>query len=138
MLIPATTPYEVRYEGTHPNGEVYKYTGPAVVAWDAEDGTPWIVGDRGLIPVTKYRNFIGVVEADSPVVAVIPGGEWRYETEWEGRTSPSSPILVWLVRANGQVDPFDSDSEGFVDDVSRLSNFKRLFHPDWDLASGDE
>lgn len=130
MLIPAKGNYEVCYKGINHEGKEYTWAGPRVEAWD-EEGTPWIVTEdrrRRLVPADIHSNYSHVREADGPIVAVIPGGDWQYECEgWDG----PGPVLAWLVQEDGCMYPVDTDGDGMVDKITQLSNLVRIFHPSW-------
>ena len=138
MLIPARGNYEVVYTGTDNEGKPYTFAGPTVEAWD-EDGVPWIVNEefkkaRRLTPANSASNYSHVAQTDGPVIAAVPGSEWQYQCTGEGWDQPS-PILAWLVRADGSVYPVAPDSDGYVDDCTTAGNFKKITHPAWEEDS---
>lgn len=130
-MIPATTNVECQFEGDRGDGTKYRYTSNPVIAWD-DDGTPLVLGDGALVSAERYRNFIGLVEADAPVVAALPGGEWRAEFKDDDGTIHSTPLLSWNVRADGTATPIVAGSDGDVYDPCEVSNFSRLYIPEWE------
>jgi hypothetical protein len=129
-VIPASHPFEARYRHDKPDGGSYFTTKP-VIAWDA-DGTAQVADQKTgrLRDADSWSNFAGLVVADSPVAAALPGGSWRacYTDDQGGEIS--WPVLAWLVHSNGQCTPVTSDRDGFVDDATSPGNFQLLFQPE--------
>ena len=74
-------------------------------------------------------EYVGIVEADAPIVAAVPGGGWRVEYKLDGGEIWSDPVLAWLIRSDGSVFAVDSDVAGIVSDVTETRNFHQLVAP---------
>ena len=132
-MIPATRPHVARYEQQVADaaGKPHTYyTEKPVIAWD-DAGHPLVADKRQLERADRWSNFHDVVGADSPVVAVIPGGGWMSEfKDDETGTLWSDPVVAWLFLADGSCKPVDASADGWCDDPTEDSNFVRLHHPD--------
>lgn len=86
-----------------------------VVAWD-DDGDALIVTERArrLTPACDAGNFVGLRQSEGRVVAAVPGQGWVVEWPAAGYRSP---LLGWLIRENGDVQPFDVDRNGYVEEL---------------------
>lgn len=130
-MIPAVTPYEVRYqrEETRPDGtkNVWWNSTP-VVAW-SDKGFPLVAGKRGLV-LAELLGEYELYESSGPVVATIPGGGWRAEYKNEDNSVDSNPVIAWVVYADGSCHPFDSTGDGYAESVNEVSNLVRVFHPE--------
>lgn len=68
-------------------------------------------------------------QTEGPVVAAIPGGGWLAEYRNDDGSPFTSPIVAWLVYADGNVTPVDAGADGWVDTVTDALNFVRLIPP---------
>ncbi|PBC96183.1 hypothetical protein BX281_4198 [Streptomyces sp. Ag82_O1-15] len=74
----------------------------------------------------------------NPVVAALPGGGWRVAYEQEDGTVEISPLLAWLVLADGQMIPMDAGHDGSVNDPRTTGNFAGMSHPDEVISSSED
>ncbi|MET7908807.1 hypothetical protein ACFYS7_36115 [Streptomyces avermitilis] len=49
----------------------------------------------------------------------------------------TSPLLAWLVLADGQMIPMDADHDGSVNDPRTTGNFAGMSHPNEVIGSSD-
>ncbi|WP_141716104.1 hypothetical protein [Streptomyces sp. OspMP-M43] len=68
--------------------------------------------------------------AINPVVAALPGGGWLAEYRQDDGSVEASPLVAWLVLADGEMLPRDAWSEGYAHDPRDAGNFQRVYHPD--------
>lgn len=66
----------------------------------------------------------------NPVVAAVPGGGWAAEYLLPDGTKQQFGLLMWIVRADGSVQPLDVDGEGWPHDPRRDAHFARLVQPE--------
>jgi len=126
-MIPATHPYEARYRHDN-NGKPYTSTKP-IIAWD-DHGAALVADAKSgrLVDATSYSNFVRVTPADPAVVGVIPGGGWH--AEFDDGDIGSTPVLAWLVSADGSCAPIASDADGSAFDPTEIGNFVRVKAPE--------
>jgi hypothetical protein len=134
-VIPATHPFEARFkQSSRPNGEGTAYfTTMPVIAWD-EEGLPLVLDKQRLMPASSWSNFHDVVEAASPIVAVIPGNGWMAEYQ-DGEETSTSPILAWTVDTAGEFKPIAVDGDGCPFEADEVSNLTRIYDPERDAES---
>lgn len=128
-MIPASQPFEARYR--HGEKGNFHYTTKRVVAWDNE-GYPLVVGRDGcqLDRANSWSNFQDVGPVDSAVVAALPGAGWLAEYREDDGGLTTSPVVAWLVHADGSLNPMDTEPGGLVEDPTTVGNFIRIYHPD--------
>ncbi|MBD3544488.1 hypothetical protein [Streptomyces sp. JV180] len=128
-MIPATEPFVARYK--HIVDGQTRYTFKPVIAW-GDNGDALVVDTKAgrLEPATHWNDFVDLGEGTSPIVAAIPGGDWKvtYRGEESG-TTDSSPLLAWGIRADGTTTPIDVDGSGFSDDPTGDDRFLSLDPP---------
>lgn len=134
-MIPATQPFKARFkQSSRSNGEgVTYFTTMPVIAWD-ENGSPLVSNKQCLVPADSWGNFHDVVEADPPVVAVVPGAGWIAEYQ-DGEDTMTSPILAWTVDAAGEFKPFAADGQGDPFDATEVSGLVRIYDPQQGVQS---
>jgi hypothetical protein len=125
-VIPAIQPYVAHYKHVD-NGRTYHSTKP-VIAWD-DDGKPLVADDSQLVRASRWTNYDGVMEADAPVIAALPGQGWVVEYKEDDGSTYTNPVLCWLVRSDGSTTPLDSDGTGYCDEPATVGNFVRLIPP---------
>lgn len=63
------------------------------------------------------------------VVAALPGGGWQAEFETGEKLTERSPIVAWLVHADGDLEPAILDRAGVAEDPREIVNFTGLIPP---------
>ncbi|MFE5189211.1 hypothetical protein [Streptomyces sp. NPDC056628] len=128
-MIPATTAYEASYRHES-NGRAH-FTSKPVIAW-SDDGAALVVDMKTgrLRDADSWNNFAGLREATAAVIGAVPGGSWRAEHSTEEGDIESTPVLAWLVHADGYCTPTVADRDGYTDDPTTASNFVRLYQPE--------
>lgn len=128
-MIPATARYEASYR--HEKDGRAHFTTKPVIAW-GDDGAALVADMKTgrLCDADSWSNFAGLAMADAEVVGVIPGGSWRAEHSTDDGDVESTPVLAWLVHADGSCTPTIADRDGYTDDPTTASNFIRLYEPE--------
>ncbi|MFC9268972.1 hypothetical protein ACFTXJ_14515 [Streptomyces zhihengii] len=127
-MIPAQHHYEATYRHEE-DGRTW-YSSRPVIGWN-EDGEPLVVEDsHGHLVRAAYAGKLEHVEkSHGPVVGTLPPGGWQVVYE-EGDKPRVDPLLGWLVRADGTVEPADMSVDAVSLNPTRASNFIRLLSPD--------
>ncbi|MFD9225243.1 hypothetical protein ACFWDI_35765 [Streptomyces sp. NPDC060064] len=131
MIAASHDPYEARFRHEN-NGRPHFSTKP-VIAWD-DDGCALVPDEKTgrLREASSYSNFAGLAPADAPVIGTAPGGGWSAEHRTDNGDTEATPVLAWLVHADGSLTPTIADIDGLTDDPTTASNFVRL-HPPTEL-----
>lgn len=123
-MIPTNLPHEAHFA-----------TGPGtttplpVLAWDA-NGDPLVADEHGLRPAKEWSNYSFVrPTTPAPVVAAVPGGGYLAHYQQDDGKTFASPIVAWLVRADGTVTPVATDGDGLCGDPTETANFLAINHP---------
>lgn len=128
-MIPTNVPYTATFRTTRPvrdggTREVWKDR--PVIAWD-EDGYALVVGNHGLVRAANLDGYEGLSEgSDSRVVGAIPADGWRIAWKLDDGQEPTDRILLWLVKADGMVEPVWVDPDGDAEGVSIPFNETRF------------
>ena len=112
-MIPNTTSHVAFFKHEH-DGESHTVS-EDIIAW-ADDGTPLIVGPRGLVAASSRRNFDGISERDElDVVGVVPGQGWNIQqTNADGRKW-LVPVIAFAIDAKGYGSIITASSHGEVE-----------------------
>ncbi|MES9523138.1 hypothetical protein [Streptomyces capoamus] len=65
----------------------------------------------------------------NPVIAAFPGGGWQAVYKDDNGFEYYTPVVGWLVQADGNCRPFTFDQHGDQADPTTLTNFVRLQEP---------
>ena len=131
-MIPAHRPaYVARYRHHNKTTDTTHHTTKPVVAWD-DDKTALVADEKTgrLVDADSYSNFAGVMEADTPTVATIPGGGWLAEYRDDDGTLWTRAVLAWNAKADGDLTPVCMDPDGLAGEPFGDHGFVRLYHPD--------
>lgn len=66
----------------------------------------------------------------NPVVSALPGAGWAAEYLLPDGTTQRYPLIAWLVRADGTLEPLDMGEDGYAEDPRGAQNFARLVQPE--------
>lgn len=136
-MIPATHPCQAVYRvGTKRTSEGMKI--PAhdiepVVAWN-HDGEALIVGTHGLELAHRRKGFVRIQLGRPPVVGMLPadGSVVVFKDEDRNGEAGVETALVryWLVREDGDCDPYYLDAEGVAWNAHEDSSVAEVRMPD--------
>jgi hypothetical protein len=65
----------------------------------------------------------------NPVVAALPGADWVAVFRNDDGSEYREPLVAWLVRADGEMEPTCVADDGSADDATTAGNFLRLIRP---------